>query len=61
MTKFTSSNHLTRTRTTYPIEEALEEPFQRVDPSVDAVLVEVLLQLGQVLFEYAVVVGLEAQ
>ena len=46
---------------TYPIEEALEEPLECVYAGVDAVLVEVLLQLGQVLFEYAVVVGLEAQ
>ena len=61
MTKFKFQPSDTYDIRTYPIEEALEEPFQRVDPSVDAILVEVLLQLGQVLFEYAVVVGLEAQ
>ena len=49
------------TQHTDPVEEALEEPLECVDAGVDAVLVEVLLQLGQVLLEYAVVVGLEAQ
>ena len=44
---------------TYPVKKTLKEPLEGVDPGVDSLLVEVLLQLGHELLEDPVVVRLK--
>ena len=48
-------------RPSYPIEEALKEPLERVESRVNVLPVKVLLQLGKELGKYLVVLLLETQ
>ena len=45
----------------YPVEEALEEPLERVEAGVDILSVEMFLELGQQLGQHLVVVLLKTK